>query len=110
MTKLKNTRPSQQPQVGEVRDPQLIGPIGTKVTIDEVWGAVGRWVGDRGAPRLAAALCALNREGERVSWRLQRERSPELEHVLPMDATMPSECNDSMMFHFAGPNCWASTS
>ena len=41
------------------------------------------------------------------SWRLQRERSPELEHMLPMDANMPSECNDSMMFHFAGPNYWA---
>ena len=24
--------------------------------------------------------------------------------MLPMDANMPSECNDSMMFHFAGPN------
>jgi hypothetical protein len=41
------------------------------------------------------------------SWRLQVERSPELVHMLPMDANMPSECNDSMMFHFAGPNYWA---
>ena len=24
--------------------------------------------------------------------------------MLPMDANMPSECNDSMMYHFAGPN------
>lgn len=38
------------------------------------------------------------------SWRAQREASPELAHMLPMDANMPSECNDSMMFHFAGPN------
>jgi hypothetical protein len=38
------------------------------------------------------------------SWRAQREASPELEHMLPMDANMPSECNDSMMYHFAGPN------
>ncbi len=38
------------------------------------------------------------------SWRAQREASPELAHMLPMDANMPSECNDSMMYHFAGPN------
>ena len=38
------------------------------------------------------------------SWRVQREASPELDHMLPMDANMPSECNDAMMFHFAGPN------
>ncbi len=39
-----------------------------------------------------------------ASWEAQRAASPELVHMLPMDATMPSECNDAMMFHFAGPN------
>jgi hypothetical protein len=42
-----------------------------------------------------------------ASWRAQQEASPELGAMLPMDATMPSECNDSMMYHFAGPNFWA---
>ena len=46
-------------------------------------------------PRIAAV---------NASWRAQREASPELDHMLPMDANMPSECNDAMMFHFAGPN------
>lgn len=56
------------------------------------------------APELAtfetdARIAAVN-----ASWKAQREASPELTHMLPMDANMPSECNDSMMFHFAGPN------
>jgi hypothetical protein len=42
-----------------------------------------------------------------ASWLAQRTASPELEHMLPMDANMPSECNDAKMFHFAGPNFWA---
>lgn len=42
-----------------------------------------------------------------ASWRAQLEASPELAGMLPMDANMPSECNDSMMFHLAGPNFWA---
>jgi hypothetical protein len=42
-----------------------------------------------------------------ASWRAQVEASPELASMLPMDANMPSECNDSMMYHFAGPNYWA---
>jgi hypothetical protein len=42
-----------------------------------------------------------------ASWLAQRTASPELEHMLPMDANMPSECNDAMMYHFAGPNFWA---
>jgi hypothetical protein len=42
-----------------------------------------------------------------ASWKAQLEASPELAAMLPMDANMPSECNDSMMFHFAGPNYWA---
>lgn len=40
----------------------------------------------------------------KASWKAQRDASPELAHMLPMDAHMPSECNDAMMFHFAGPN------
>jgi Sulfotransferase family len=39
-----------------------------------------------------------------ASWAAQKAASPELESMLPTHATMPSECNDSMMFHFAGPN------
>jgi hypothetical protein len=42
-----------------------------------------------------------------ASWDAQLAASPELAHMLPIDANMPSECNDSMMFHFAGPNYWA---
>ncbi len=42
-----------------------------------------------------------------ASWKAQLDASPELSSMLPMDANMPSECNDSMMFHFAGPNYWA---
>jgi hypothetical protein len=42
-----------------------------------------------------------------ASWDAQLAASPELANMLPTDANMPSECNDSMMFHFAGPNYWA---
>jgi len=42
-----------------------------------------------------------------ASWAVQREASPEIMSMLPTSATMPSECNDSMMFHFTGPNFWA---
>ncbi len=42
-----------------------------------------------------------------ASWEAQLAASPELASMLPTSATMPSECNDSMMFHFAGPNYWA---
>ena len=42
-----------------------------------------------------------------ASWAAQREASPEIMSMLPTSATMPSECNDSMMFHFTGPNFWA---
>jgi hypothetical protein len=40
-----------------------------------------------------------------ASWAAQKAASPELQSMLPTFATMPSECNDSMMFHFAGPYC-----
>lgn len=41
------------------------------------------------------------------SWSQMISDSPGLVHMLPMQATMPSECNDALMFHFAGPNFWA---
>jgi hypothetical protein len=58
----------------------------------------------RGPPRSSQPSPAIR--GSPASTRRGRPRaaSPELVHMLPMDATMPSECNDAMMFHFAGPN------
>src|SRR5215217_2132852 len=40
-------------QVGEVRDPQLIGLLGGEVALDAVGAAVGGRIGDRDAPWLA---------------------------------------------------------
>ena len=50
-------------QVSEVRDPQLIGPLGAEVALDEIGRTVGRRVGLGGAPRLASALGALDAVG-----------------------------------------------
>ena len=47
-------------QIGEVRDPQLIGQLGVEVAPDEIGRTVGRGVGRGSAPRLAAALGALD--------------------------------------------------
>jgi hypothetical protein len=46
-------------KVREVRDPKLIQARGGEVAIDQVGRPAGGRVGDRGAPRLAAALGAL---------------------------------------------------
>jgi hypothetical protein len=50
-------------QVGEVRDPQPIGPLGAEGALNEIGRTVGRGVGRGGAPRLAAALGALDGVG-----------------------------------------------
>ena len=50
--------------VGEVGDPQRVGPIGGEVAVDEIGAARRRGIGDRRAPRLAAPLGAL--DGVRV--------------------------------------------
>jgi len=47
-------------QVGEVRHPQLVGPLGAEVPLDKVGAAVRGRVGERGAPGLGAALGAPN--------------------------------------------------
>jgi hypothetical protein len=47
-------------QVGEVGDPQRIGPVGGEVAVDEVGAACGRRVRRGRAPRLAATLGALD--------------------------------------------------
>jgi hypothetical protein len=47
-------------QVGEVRDPQLIGPVGREVAVDEVGAACRRRVRRGRAPRFAAPLGALD--------------------------------------------------
>lgn len=59
------------------------------------------------APELARFESDPRIEKTDASWAAQRAASPELANMLPTFATMPSECNDSMMFHFAGPNFWA---
>jgi hypothetical protein len=50
-------------QVGEVRDPQPIGPLGAEVALHEIGRTVGSGIGRGGAPRLAAALGALDGVG-----------------------------------------------
>jgi hypothetical protein len=42
-----------------------------------------------------------------TSWKAQTDASPDILTKMPVDAKLPSECNDSMMYHFAGPNFWA---
>jgi hypothetical protein len=59
-------------QIGEVGHPQLVGPAGGEVALDQVWPALGVRVRAGGAPRLAAALGAL--DARRRIRRLTRSR------------------------------------
>ena len=47
-------------QVGQIANPQPVGPIGGEVPVDEVWALVSLGIGGRGPPRLPAPLGALD--------------------------------------------------
>jgi len=47
-------------QVGQVGDPQLVGPLGGEVALDEVGPPSGLGIGPRRPPRLAASLRPLD--------------------------------------------------
>jgi len=68
------------PQVGEVPDPQDVGPRRGELALDEIWALVRQRIGDRGAPSLPAPLGALDTRAA------HQPRDPVTAHLLALPA------------------------
>jgi hypothetical protein len=69
------------------------------VRYPENWEHAAPWP----APEVATYACDRRIALTDGSWHIKKSRVPALESMLPMFARMPSQCQDVMQYHFAGP-------